>query len=352
MSQAICAKSGIQFNIEFFPYNFNEGELHHPVFDLSYEQLIQEKLLSKWIRREFTEIDTKLYFLSLLHATGLVDWRTYARPTPAVCELNMEALLDILSWLYTIKHPSLSMPKMAITQDTATLDNVRNWIAAWNSAREDFESGYRELSRNQLMMRKEDTLQRLVKDHQKEICDFAAILADWAVLSAEFPTFEIEVNSIPLTCAEYWKHILVTCSKSPNHIWRLPIADMEELLEHLETNLEHGSIYAHATMKLIRDGITTHRSYLGSYNLSIGNDVEQANIQILADNAPEFEPRIQDYPNKIMYLKAKIRYATAQKLLTNTVAVLSPPPELPNFVILSSTDDTQVADTSNVGVSK
>ena len=315
MAQAICSKSGIPFTIQYFPYSFNEGELHHPVFDLSYEELTQEKLLRKWVHRELTEIDTKLYFLALLHSSNLIEWQTYARPSLAVCEMNLEPLLDILGWQYTIQHPRLSMPHMAITADTADLANVRNWIAAWNSARAEFENGYKELTRNQLMMRKEDTLQRLIRDQQKEIHDFAGILADWATLSAEFPTFSTTVNGVTMPIADYWKQILITCSKSPTHIWRLDLDDMKELLEHLETYLEHGSIYAHATMKLIRDGIATHNNYLGFTIVNYATDVERANVQILADNAPTDEPRLADYPNKILYLKDKIRYEQAQKLM-------------------------------------
>ena len=321
MAKAICAKSGIEFSIQYFPYHFNEGELHHPVFDLTYEQLTSEYLLNKWVSREFTETDTKLYFLALLHSSNLIQWNTYARPTLAVCELNMEPLLDILSWQNTIQHPRLSMPHMAITQDTATLDNVRNWIAAWNAARADFESGYKELSRNQLMLRKEDTLQRLIKEQQKELSQYAGILADWAVLSADFPTFTTTVNGAQLPLSEYWKQILITCSKTPTHIWRLDIDDMTELLNHLEENLEHGSIYAHATMKLIREGIATHNNYLGFSIVNHSSDVERANLQILADNAPTARPALHEYPNKIQYLKAKIAYEQAQRMIASTEIV-------------------------------
>lgn len=317
MAHAICAKSGIQFDIQFFPYNFNEGTLHHPVFDLTYEELIHERLLSKWVKRQFTEIDTKLYFLSLLHSSNLVEFHTYARPSLAVCEMNMESLLDILSWLYTIKHPRLSMPHMAITQDTASLDNVRNWIGAWNNARADFENGYKELTRNQLMMRKEDTLQRLIKEQQKEISQFAGMLAEWASLCAEFPDDIIDVNGVKLSISSYWKQILVTCSRGAAAIWKLDKNDMIELLEHLEMNLEHGSIYAFEVMKLIRDGISTHENYLGNFGFAIvnnPNDIESSNLAMLANNAPTEKPNRLNYNNHISYLRDKIKYEQAVKL--------------------------------------
>jgi hypothetical protein len=322
MATAICAKSGIPFRVDYFPYNFNEGELHHPVFDLSYEALVSKELLNKRLHRQFTEIDTKLYFLALLHSSNLVEFHTYARPILSICELNIEPLIDILDWIHTIQHPRLSMPHMAITVDTATLDNVRNWIAAWNSAKSDFENGYRTLTISQQIIAKESTLQRLIRDQQKEVSDFSGILADWAKLSAEFPTFLTTVNGVTLSIAEYWKQILVTCSKTPTHIWRLDIDDMKELLAHLEDNLPHGTMYAHATMKLIREGIATHNNYLGFSIINYASDIETANTKSLAANAPQDEPRLEQYPNKIMYLKDKIRWQQAQKLLTQ----LAPPP--------------------------
>jgi hypothetical protein len=293
------------------------------VFDLSYEELVSKELLHKWMHRQFNEIDTKLYFLSLLHSSNLVEWHTYARPTLAICELNIEPLIDILDWMHTIQHPRLSMPHMAITADTATLDNVRNWIAAWAGARADFENGYRTLSISQQIIAKETTLQRLIRDQQKEISDFSGILADWAKLSAEFPSFPTTVNGVTLPIAEYWKQILVTCSKTPTHIWRLDIDDMKELLEHLEENLPHGTIYAHATMKLIRDGIATHDNYLGFSIVNYASDIETANTKTLADNAPQDEPQLSQYPNKIAYLKDKIRWQQAQKLFA-APAVVAP----------------------------
>ena len=317
MAKAICAKSGIEFNIQYFPYNFNEGELHHPVFDLTYQQLSSESLLHKWTNREFTETDTKLYFLSLLHSSNLIEWYTYARPSLSTCELNMEALLNILSWQHTIKHPHLSMPHMAITQSTATLDNVRNWIAAWNSARQDFENGYVELTRNQIMLRQEDTLQRLIKDQQKEIYQYAGILANWASLSADFPLFNITVGDTNISLAEYWKQLIITCAKTPLHIWRLDVNDLIELEDHLITNLEQGSIYAYAVMKLVKTGIATHNDYLGYDIINYAEDIEKANLKILADNAPIDRPILSNYPNKILYLKDKIRYEQAQKMLGN-----------------------------------
>jgi hypothetical protein len=214
------------------------------------------------------------------------------------------------------------MPRMAITQDTATLDNVRNWIAAWNVARADFENGYRELTRNQLMMRKEDTLQRLIKEQQKELHQYAGMLADWAALAAEFPTFTTDVNGAQIPVNEYWRQILVTCSKSPQHIWRLERADMLELLEHLEDNMEHGSIYAHAVMKLLREGIATQANYLGNYDMGFTvvnntSDIEAANIRMLGEGAPTERPMLHEYPNKILYLKAKIRYEQYLKNIGN-----------------------------------
>jgi hypothetical protein len=107
---------------------------------------------------------------------------------------------------------------------------------------------------------------------------------------------------------------MIQCAKTPNHIWNLPLPDLQELLGHLEENLEHGSIYAHATMKLLRDAIATHNNYLGFSVVSTSADVETANRLILAEGAPTEQPQLKNYSNKIAYLKDKIRYEQAQRL--------------------------------------
>jgi hypothetical protein len=238
----------------------------------------------------------------------------------------MLPLMDILEWLHTIHHPRLSMPHMAISEDTAELPNVDQWIKSWNQARADFEDGYVALTRAQLLLRKEDTLERVIKSQATDVSKYAGILADWAVLAADVPDTVRDYDGNLVDTAAYWRSLLVTCAKSESHIWRLPIEDLEDMLTHLEDHMDAGTIYGHAVLKLVRNGIATHRNYLGFTMLgsaegcpTVGilaqSDAEYQYSKILAADAPLTEPRITDYPNKIAYLQASIKWKQAQKLV-------------------------------------
>lgn len=320
MAKAICAKSGIEFQIEHFPYYFRKGEFCHPVFLLDTKTLLG--MVSKWAEREFTETDTKLYFLSLLNSTELVDWRTYARPDLRICEANMEALVRMVSWIHSIKHPGLSMPKFAVTKDTADLSNFRYWLEAWQNARGEFENGYREYTQQQKIIRREHALEKMIKTPGRQPESYASHLAEWAALVSNFPTFNTIVDGKHIRIDEYWKDIIRKCGIPNYQMWKLNKDDLQELLEHLTDNIDHGSIYAAALMKLVRNAIDRHSNFLG-LDLTAGqtgftiisNDasVEQANIAALIAAAPTTEPMERDYPSKVAYLRAKLKWDMAAR---------------------------------------
>ena len=334
MATAICCKSGIELTISHMGMLCFDGgnkvggvRLHHPVFDLEYSALARPELVARYLDRSLDSTDTILYFLALLHSSNLVTFNHPATPSIATVESNMLPLMDILEWLYTIHHPRLSMPHMAISEDTAELPNIDQWIKAWNQARADFEDGYVALNRAQLMLRKEDTLERVIKSQATDVSKYAGILADWAVLAADVPDTVRDFDGKLVDTAVYWRSLLVTCAKSESHIWRLPIDDLTDMLDWLENHMDAGTIYGHAVLKLVRDGIATHRNYLGftmlgstdasSAGILTQNDAEYQYSKILASDAPLTEPRQYDYPNKIAYLQASIKWKQAQKLVSS-----------------------------------
>jgi hypothetical protein len=54
----------------------------------------------------------------------------------------------------------------------------------------------------------------------------------------------------------------------------------------------------------------------------------------MIDSAPEHEPRIESYPNKIAYLKAKLRFQMAKKYGTSTPDTPPQDPEDPEEGVL------------------
>ena len=63
--------------------------------------------------------------------------------------------------------------------------------------------------------------------------------------------------------------------------------------------------------------------------LSKDDTTESANIKAMIDSAPDHEPRIESYPNKIAYLKAKLRFQMAKKYGTSTPDTPPQDPEDP-----------------------
>jgi len=327
MATAICVKSGLVFNIQYFPFTFdgstiNSGiRLHHPVFDLEYRDLVSEPLMSRYLDRRFNNTDLKLYFLALLHSSNLINWNHPATPSTATIESNMMNLLNILDWMHAHQYPVLNYPRIAISEDTADCKCACQWIKAWESVKEEFETGSKTLNKMQALIRKESTLERLIRTKQEDPANYAGLLADWALLSGEAPETTRDYKGNLIEAAPYWKSLIVTCGKSDNHVWRLNLEDLEDLLAWLESNIDAGSIYGHAVLSLVRLGIDKHKNYLGftllgSSRDEVGNihyetdptSSEAALDKILAADAPETEPLPANYPDKVSYIQARIRW--------------------------------------------
>lgn len=318
MAKAICRKSGIECSISHFPFSFHSGEWEHPAFSLPTKKLLS--LSGRWAAHDgkFTDVDSRLLFLSLLHSTSLIEWRTYATPAIPIVEANMEPLIRIVSWIDSIKVPSLSLPHFCISPDTSSLENVEHWIAAWYAARSDFEDGYKAYTVSQAIIRREAALERLIKNPNRKPESYAVQIAEWASLAAAFPTFSVNVRGTEMTCAEYWKSIIVQCGKSDSSVFRIDDADLQELLDHCEENLHFGSIFTHSLFSLLRNAKNRAKDYLGFTIIPSDHSVVEANnIQRLVDAAPDKEPLERDYPSRFAFLRAKAAWNTKISVLMN-----------------------------------
>jgi hypothetical protein len=329
----LCSISSIEFNAEHFPGTFYSKEICHPIFYLP-----QKKLLSytgKWAAGELTSTDSYLLFLAILKSSDRVNFRVPAFQTAltnSIVAQNMEFLVRTVIKINTVSTPALIFPEFAVTPDTKFLSNVHYWIEIWHKAYEDFRSGKIREYENRELAHREAALQRMIKNPHKPISEYASKIADWAIQAGNFPTFIIESplsrasTSVKLTCAEYWKQIIIRCGKD-EQVFSIPQADLKEVLEHCEENISVGSIYGHALFKLLRHGIEKHKNFLGLGDIDIAattyqflessDSTEAANIKAQVDSAPQELPRLEQYPNKFAYLKAKLRYDMARKYRKN-----------------------------------
>lgn len=291
----------------------------HPIFATETKFLLSRT--GDWANGKLSEKERKLLFLALLHSTELVTFRAAASPADAVVQMNMEGLIKIVNWVDSLKNPAVILPSFVITPETKQLQNVRYWLAAWWEARKDFEDGYRKSDADKKQLTREQALERLIKTAHRNTESYMGLLSTWAM----------EASAAPISIRAYWRSVL--CSRSTS-IYNLNSGDLADILEHMEENLYPGSIFATDFMRHLRLLIQKNKAGL-SYGLGMSEigeldykrqlaetpfqiidgdtNTEQANMQLIINNAPEDEPKSTDYPNRVAYLRAKIAWQMAEK---------------------------------------
>ena len=325
----LCALSGIEFSCDHFPATLHSRESYHPVFDIP-----QKKLLSyakRWAEGELTPTDSYLLFLALLNSTGQIEFRVPAQRTTlgdSIIAQHMEELIQIIGKINVLNPASHAIPKFVISPDTKTLETAHYWIAAWEDCYQEFVSGGIEYRKAKKLADREVSLTRLIRGAEKE-SNYASSLAEWATIAGDFPDSQLHNTSIGrVTLSDYWKTIIRKCCRAES-IFSIPESDLQELIEHCEENINHGSIFSHALMTLLRTGRDRQKNFLGLGDIDIRSGtyqllsedetVEDANKLAMIQSAPLEEPKLTAYPNKLAYLKAKAKWDMAQEHQKNQV---------------------------------
>jgi hypothetical protein len=315
------------------PMGLSSSEYYHPLFSVPKKKLLA--LTKEWATNRLSHTENYLLYLSLLHSTDLIIWRTQARYTEKTQQLisnNMESLIQIIGKIDVIKNPAFALPKFAISPDTADLTNTFYWIQVWlhnyNEFMTDFIDAQKREEIKHKVERRESALERMIKNPLQEVESLANVLSDWAVLSGDFPDFKIDHprrKGEKIIISEYWQEIIKACARE-EAIWKYPRHDLEELITHCEDNIEHGSIYAHSLMRLLRNGLQKHKDYTGfgdvdlagkttSFKLLDPNtSAEEANMIAAIQSAPPSEPKRANYPTLGSYLRAKLNWDMAKRM--------------------------------------
>lgn len=335
MSKIICAYSSLEFKCEFLPISLSSREVHHPIFNIPAKNLLS--LSAQWSAGKLPPAETYLLYLALLNSTGLIEWRlpaTYTDKTASIIANNMEQLIHIIGKIDVVSSSSLdsmTLPHFVMGQDTRDLSNSYYWIQIWNQNYTDWYNGVRSHLNDQELLRRELSLERLIKTSHKKIEDYPSILARWAAVAADFPTFNVSINNKNVELSDYWQDIIIKCAKE-EAIYKIPEADLDELIAHCEEHvIGDGSIHAIALMRHLRKGRSMQQNYLGLGDIDLSmrkgtayrilsptTSAEDANIQNMIDNAPVKEPVRSNYPTTMEYIKAKARWNVATLYKTST----------------------------------
>lgn len=311
-----CRYSGIEFIIENFSNISVEGV--HPMFNATTKQLLSRT--TDWAAGRLNEKERRIMFLSLLNSTELVEFRVAATPNDSIVQLNMEKLIRFAGWQNALTNPAVAFPRFVISHDTRYLENFRYWMDTWFEAKKDFEDGYKSFSDIAKLRNREVALERLIKNAQKTTEDFAGLLAIWAV----------DASQAPANLKDYWISLF---KLKGLQVYNAKTVDLEELVEHMEEYLEHGSIYANATLRHCRTLLAKNRAGLNfglgipdeelekldlkkiqeSPFIMLEDEVLTYNTKLAAADAPVDEPKENSYPSRLAYLRARASWQLAQK---------------------------------------
>ncbi len=322
MAKILCSISGVEFTCEHFPITLHSREYHHPIFTVPQKRLLS--YLGKWSAGELTPTDSYLLFLALLRSSGNVNFRIAAARcdlTNSIVANNMEVLAHTVCKLNAVTNPHVVFPTFVISPETRFLLNVHHWIEAWETAWKEFQDGYRQVRISAKLVRREEALERLIKNSHKSISSYAHHLAEWAALAGSFPECPAGADRSG-SLSDYWKEIIEKISQE-HGIFSVPLSDLQELLTHCEDNIPAGTIFSNKLFTLLRESIKKQGDFLGLGEvdtrettfsiLSSTDDIESANMAALIQAAPPAEPKRESYPNTISYLKAKLRWEMATR---------------------------------------
>lgn len=312
----ICKYSGLHLEAEGFSSESKSASYYHPIFTIHQAKLLGHTSL--FFSGNMNERDSYLLFLALLKSTEQFEFTCpaiFTPSTPSLIAQNMEHLLRVISATNLITHPSFVLPKISISKDTRELTSMSTWLDLFGQALKDFQDGYRSLSLDLEISRKEKSLEKLIKNPSKGRENFAASLASWASLAGSFPKFPVSTLFGKMTCAEYWQLILRKCV-SQESLFAIPEKDIQELTEHCLENIPVGSIFSHELFSLLKQGEDSQDIF--SFKIlspdTTSEDLELANYETMAASAPSKEPFAHEFSSKIEYLRAKARWDIAVQL--------------------------------------
>ena len=328
MANETCAISGLRFKIAGLEGTEIPASIgyYHPIFTLSHKKLYT--LYYQHTRNKLTQVDSYLLFCAFLQATGQVEWNSPATCNPSethttkLVQNNLAQLISVYQKTSIIQHPSFRQPSFVVNYDNGRLDQVHNWIAAWQQNLVDFNVSRATYAQQRSLLKIEALLdEKLAIGIPAE--QLPGIVASWASQAAEFPYEKNEV----------YQQVIRSCFNSAK-MFKTPLNLIREVQQYCYANIEPESIHFFTLAETLKKGVALHLDYLGGSNLALGytmldidslkltTDQKEGELKTAAaltsivNNAPTEPPVLIDYPDKLSFLKAKLAYKVAVTLTT------------------------------------
>lgn len=322
-----CKLSGVEYEISH-QFVRQQAEHNHPIFELSPKTLITYTPI--WSSGKMSETESKLFFLALLRATKLVEFRCTATPEPHIVRLNMEKLLRIVNWAVAVGADELTyfdpysgervnaLPKFVVNYPDRNLSNIYQWIKAWEQAETSWRDNYKKEHIQAKLQYREELLDKLFNSPHTNRTRFLNQLAGWAMEAAQ----------VPVALRPFWTSLF---HKTGIDLYNVPAKEYEAIVTYMEEELEVYDKVSYASKVLshlrqlkarnaasfnfglgVPDEDTEGGGELPAYTI-VEDSVETDNKKRMVALAPVVEPKLDAYPNKLEFLKAKALWQQAQR---------------------------------------
>lgn len=294
---------------------YGTGSSIHPALTQPLKQLVAN-LPSYYSGRIAAESPDSLYLYKLAWLCQLPDitFRTPVnRPT---AEPALTGVLDrMISLVTTVQqHKHIHFPALVIDKESANLDTLKFYLDSLEECITEAKRSGRELSAAAKLTRIESTLERMVlsqlKAHRTKT---SKLIAEWAALAADFPMFRVTVPGTgkEVPCSEYWQLIITNSFvESTNTLLELsiPVADIEELIDHCEDYIPHGTVYASVLMRSLRAARDTVAEMLTPAGVakSLTKSADSA-----LTGAASTKPVRSQFASNLEYIKALVKWQQA-----------------------------------------
>lgn len=323
MAKIKCAISGITYSVPHIAINLTNREVAHPIFYLTQSQLLD--LYTSHMAGKLSNHESYLLFLSLLHSTDHIVFSHTILLDPAnittikIISENIVKLVRVIWQTDLIVHPSFKQPSYIIRAETARLEQIASWIESWKQNLNEFHLNQACIKDQENLVKLENKL-TYYTNRGIEDTSLARIVAKWADV----------VGAFPANKSEEYKKVIINCFNE-KAMFNTSKALILEVIKYCEDNILADSSHFHRLLSTLRTGYNNHNSYLDlDYSLSEialefknkdftlcvnDSDLESSKLIASAKKAPPKKPVESEYPTKSEYLRAKLSYRLAARIL-------------------------------------
>lgn len=339
----ICPLSGIRYTAT---YGLGSGTAPHPVFYLPATTLLSD-YLPAWVEGRIQDTETlHLLGCALLHKLP-IQWETACTATPQTWARNLEKLAAVVATLdSTITE---NIPKYRILQHSASLENLDQYLIAVTGAiwEQSLPDGDEYVPEHLILEAEAELLANLRRTFDKTAqTSLPKQMADWAAMVGDFPAGEFtNSQGESVTIKSHWHNIIHATFSSSDYISLITsditYADVDELVEHCETNITFTTLHGTVLLKklrAVRDVLDEFKSPAPAHTITVevaddlaatllgesrSGAASHATTEETETNANTAtasketealtEPRRCDYPSAAAYFAARIKFKTQQR---------------------------------------